>query len=157
MALRPRWSRRKFLIGVGGIASGLAAVGLYKTLRPSSSFNSDATASINDLRVSDPCNVCIIGSGPAGAVLGLDLAKKGLRTLMIESGAWFGGSVDARAEKLGVYRNTGAIQYPLGLSRVRALGGTSNIWTGRCTRLYPMDFKPAAHDVRGADCPKSKR
>jgi hypothetical protein len=157
MALRPRWSRRKFLIGVGGIRSGLTAVGLYKTLRLSSSFNLDATASINDRRVSDPCNVCIIGSGPAGAVLGLDLAKKGLRTLMIESGAWFGGSVDARAEKLGVYRNTGAIQYPLGLSRVRALGGTSNIWTGRCTRLYPMDFKPAAHDVRGADWPKSKR
>ena len=29
MALRPRWSRRKFLIGVGGIAPGLAAVGLF--------------------------------------------------------------------------------------------------------------------------------
>ena len=91
----------------------------------------------------EPYDVCIIGSGPAGTILGTELVKKGIRTLMLESGGsvlrWV---VDNRLKQLAAYQVTGNSQYPLKHSRARAVGGTSNFWTGRCTRFHPSDFAP---------------
>jgi len=97
---------------------------------------------LDALDSSEPFDVCIIGSGPAGTTLGTELVKKGVRTLMLESGGsvlrWV---VDSRLKKLAAYQVTGNSDYPLKHSRARAVGGTSNFWTGRCTRFHPSDFE----------------
>jgi len=97
---------------------------------------------IDALNASELFDVCIIGSGPAGTILGTSLVKKGIRTLIIESG----GSVlrwifDSRLKDLASYQVSGDADYPLKHSRARAIGGTSNFWTGRCTRFHPSDFE----------------
>jgi choline dehydrogenase-like flavoprotein len=87
-------------------------------------------------------DVCIIGSGPAGTLLGTKLASQGVRTLMLESGrglaAWL---TDRRLRSLAEYDYTGDTNYPLALTTSRILGGNSNFWTGRCERLHPSDFE----------------
>ena len=97
---------------------------------------------LDALDSSEPFDVCIIGSGPAGTTLGTELVKKGVRTLILESGGsvlrWV---VDSRLKKLAAYQVTGNSDYPLKHSRARAVGGTSNFWTGRCTRFHPSDFE----------------
>jgi choline dehydrogenase-like flavoprotein len=96
---------------------------------------------LDALTASGPYDVCIIGSGPAGTILGTELVKKGIRTLILESG----GSLlrwvfDSRLKELADYQVSGNTQYPLKNSRARVIGGTSNFWTGRCTRFHPSDF-----------------
>ena len=41
---------------------------------------------IRALDASEPYDVCIIGSGPAGTILGTSLVERGIRTLILESG-----------------------------------------------------------------------
>jgi choline dehydrogenase-like flavoprotein len=90
-------------------------------------------------------DVCVIGSGPAGAVLALDLARRRHRVLVVEAGPRrpraAGGAGEAR---------TG---YPVEESRCRGLGGTSNRWFGACPRLHPLDFEPNAYTPPGAAWP----
>lgn len=88
-------------------------------------------------------DVCIIGSGPAGTVLGTALARRGIRTLILESGrnltSWL---TDKQLNSLAHYEYTGDTNYPLARTTSRLLGGNSNFWTGRCERLHPSDFEP---------------
>ena len=60
-----------------------------------------------------PFDVCIIGSGPAGTVLGKSLVECGVRTVILESGrgllSWF---LDARLKKLAAYRSSWYSQLP---------------------------------------------
>lgn len=86
-------------------------------------------------------DVCIIGTGPAGCTLAQRLSDAGQRVLILESGSALSDS-DGMQEsvKLDSYSVSGPFDYPLQGSRLRALGGTSNIWTGRCPRLLPSDF-----------------
>jgi choline dehydrogenase-like flavoprotein len=88
-------------------------------------------------------DVCIVGSGPAGAVLALDLATRGRAVLLLEAGparprAWLAGP---RATA----RCSGPVDYPIAHTRYRGLGGTSNLWTGGCPRLHPLDLGPNAY------------
>lgn len=97
-------------------------------------------------------DVCIIGSGPAGAVLGLEMVERGRRVVMLEAGSrWRGWSPFGPKED--AVRNTGAVQYPLAGSRCRSLGGTSNFWSGACPRLHPLDFQRNAYTPDGAAWP----
>jgi choline dehydrogenase-like flavoprotein len=99
-------------------------------------------------------DVCIIGSGPAGAVLGQQLMQNGIRTVILESGHDLrGDSFDARTQKLDVYRSTGSVDYPAVATRLRALGGTANMWTGRCARLHPLDLEANAYTPAGSSWP----
>lgn len=99
-------------------------------------------------------DVCIIGSGPAGAVLGKLLVGNKIRTVIIESGPDPSSKpIDPRFRALEVYRSSGSIKYPVEASRSRALGGTSNIWTGRCPRLHPIDLEINAYTPDDAPWP----
>lgn len=95
------------------------------------------------LDASQPYDVCIVGSGFAGAVLASDLVERGVRTLLLESGdslvRWF---LDPRVKQLAAYGVSGGANYPATRTKARALGGNSNFWTGRCERFHASDFEP---------------
>lgn len=96
--------------------------------------------------------VCIVGSGPAGTILGLELVRRGIGTLILESGPAQGGN--PRFADLDRFTNVGPIDYPLNGSRLRAVGGTSH-WTGHCPRLRESDFVSATRYGFGEDWPIS--
>jgi choline dehydrogenase-like flavoprotein len=97
-------------------------------------------------------DVCIVGSGPAGTLLGTTLASRGVRTLILESGTGLASWLtNQRLKSLAEYEYTGDTHYPLNRTTSRILGGNSNFWTGRCERLHPSDFQP--HPYTPSDNP----
>jgi choline dehydrogenase-like flavoprotein len=97
---------------------------------------------IDALDSSDFFDVCIVGSGPAGTILGKSLVENGVKTLILESGSGlFKWLTDSRLQNLAAYEFTGDTDYPLTKTKARLLGGNSSFWTGRCERLHPSDFE----------------
>ena len=80
----------------------------------------------------------IIGGGPAGISLALQLEKQNKRVLIIEVG-------DEVETDIIQDRNLGKVigdkYFDLRNSRGRRFGGTSNKWGGSCTPLDEADFK----------------
>src|SRR5919108_1072261 len=92
-------------------------------------------------------DVCIVGAGPAGISIALELARVGCEVCLVESG---GREPEAEAQKLNEGVSVGYWYYPLAATRVRAFGGTSAHWfvakadevDGWRTRpLDPVDFE----------------
>ena len=84
-------------------------------------------------------DVVVIGAGPAGLTLAQSLATKRLRVLIVEAG----GAKDsrlAREDCRGTLAESEFFHPSLDTYRVRALGGTSRIWGGRCIPYDPIDF-----------------
>ena len=107
--------------------------------------------SLSGLYETETFDVCIVGSGPAGAVLGLDLVRRGFNTVVLDSGSGFNCRIpDSSIEKLDVCRSSGPVEYPVKASRYRGLGGTSNLWKGGCPRLHPLDFQDNAYTPKAA-------
>lgn len=102
-----------------------------------------SNTSLEALGASASYDVCIIGSGPAGTILATSLARRGVRTLLLESGRGLGSWLtDRRLKALARYDFSGDTNYPLVRTTSRVLGGNSNFWTGRSERLHPSDFAP---------------
>jgi hypothetical protein len=90
-------------------------------------------------------DVAVVGAGPAGIVLALELARGGHRVALIESG---GDSFDAAVQRLGDTVGGGDRWHvPMSLATRRQVGGASNLWAGRCLPLDPIDFQP--RDIAG--------
>ncbi len=93
------------------------------------------------------CDVCIVGSGAAGAVLYDILARTKARVVLLESG---GLSVETDTQELneGVTRIDGKKPKrevtDLVHNRLRCLGGTTGHWGGGCMPFDEVDF--AARD-----------
>ena len=92
-------------------------------------------------------DVCIIGAGPAGISLTLELARAGWRVCLLESG---GREPHPETQKLNEGRSVGYWYYPLRATRVRAFGGTSAGWAAtpaekaegwRARPFDPIDFE----------------
>jgi choline dehydrogenase-like flavoprotein len=86
------------------------------------------------------CDLCIVGGGPCGIAIAQACAAAGaIRVCVLESG---GVSPDRRTEDLSRGEDVGPVRYdPLHTARVRYLGGSGNIWSGRCRPLDPIDFR----------------
>jgi choline dehydrogenase-like flavoprotein/nucleoside-diphosphate-sugar epimerase len=84
------------------------------------------------------CDVCIIGSGPAGLTIARELAETNLRVVVLESG---GLERHSETDALNDVDNVGEArvmdQWKV---RNRILGGSSFTWSGRCAPFDPIDF-----------------
>lgn len=85
--------------------------------------------------------VCIVGAGPAGIVLALELARRGRQVVLLE-----GGGIDSPGDGESIYQGESSGRpYPLYGSRLRWLGGTSNHWGGWVKPLDDVDFDEKSH------------
>ena len=85
----------------------------------------------------------VIGAGPAGITLALELAKANRTVLVFETGTATEPREDMpNAINYGHFANDWWNRHS-----VRTLGGTSRIWTAWCAPLMDQDFdNPAADD-----------
>jgi glucose dehydrogenase len=120
-------------------------------------------------------DVCIVGSGIAGALIAAEATRNGRSVIMIEAGQRFEFAdrlhqlrdyeilhgplwpysnaqrdvyVDTSEESLGV-------PYMLERYRVKGVGGSTLHWGARINRLMPSDFRTAATYGLGIDWPLS--
>lgn len=83
--------------------------------------------------------VIIIGGGPAGISLALELEKRRVPSLLLEAG---GTRIDAAGQQaLQAESISPADHGPVHRFRHRVLGGTSSVWGGRCIPFEPIDFE----------------
>ena len=84
-------------------------------------------------------DVCVVGSGPVGACLAIDLAYRGLSVLVLELGLV---APDRRIQSLSdAVISLPQYHHPMSLAVSRMLGGTSALWGGRCVPLDEIDFE----------------
>lgn len=88
-------------------------------------------------------DVCVVGSGPAGIVTSLELARRGVKVTLVESGEW--KPTEAHKD-LSVTNNYDPMRHaPMELATSRQVGGASNLWGGRCVPFDPVEFELRAH------------
>jgi|TARA_A100001391_G_scaffold31836_3_gene17000 choline dehydrogenase-like flavoprotein len=83
-------------------------------------------------------DVCIAGAGPAGITLALELARRGITSVLLESG---GMQYEESVQSLYDGKVTGHANTDVSYSRLRQFGGTSGHWTGMCAPLEAIDFE----------------
>jgi choline dehydrogenase-like flavoprotein len=100
------------------------------------------------------CDVCIVGSGPAGLTIATELADGQRDVLVLESGAR--SREDPFSTALNEIESIGVTSPMEGraAARNRVFGGSSLTWSGRCTWLDPIDFE-ARPWVSGSGWPVS--
>jgi choline dehydrogenase-like flavoprotein len=83
-------------------------------------------------------DLAVIGAGPAGITVALEAADRGISVVLLESG---GLDFDPQAQDLSEGAEWDRHRHaPLSLSVRRQVGGTSNIWGGRCVPFDAVDF-----------------
>lgn len=93
-------------------------------------------------------DLAIVGAGPAGIVIALEAARRGLDVVLLESGSEkYNEPVQALSEAAEWDRSRHA---PMSMAIRRQVGGTSVTWGGRCVPFDPVDFttRPVAGSVR---------
>lgn len=100
-------------------------------------------------------DICIIGGGPVGIITARALCERGFRTLLLESG---GRALQPESQKLSEAVNLSPDNhYAPHITVARRLGGSSNLWGGRCLPYDPIDFRARpwldlpAWPITGAD------
>lgn len=82
-------------------------------------------------------DVVVVGAGPAGIAVTLDLARSGHNVLLLDSG---GPAQERASQELAKGTSDGETYYRLERSRIRAFGGTSQHWMPQsCMRARPLD------------------
>nr|WP_042671067.1 GMC family oxidoreductase [Methylobacterium sp. B34] len=84
------------------------------------------------------CDVCIIGSGPAGSTIARELSDTKARIVVLESG---GFDRNASVDALNEIENIGRPREEQWAVRNRIVGGSSHTWGGRCAPFDEIDFE----------------
>jgi GMC oxidoreductase len=83
-------------------------------------------------------DVAVVGAGPAGIVVALEVAAAGHDVILLESG---GFDYDAAVQSLGdEAERDPTLHAPMSLATRRQVGGASTIWGGRCVPFDAVDF-----------------
>ncbi|EJN59154.1 GMC family oxidoreductase [Halogranum rubrum] len=123
-----------------------------------------------DRTPSDRTDVCIVGAGPAGALVAAKLAAAGHDVVVLDAGPRFDPAErEDRMERLlrpgddrpvwpvdperDAYSSTGEREYPLNAARVKGIGGTTLHWQGMVMRLHEQDFRLDSSVGAGTDWP----
>lgn len=99
---------------------------------------------LNDLRAapasctSQKADVVVIGAGLAGLLLAVLLARKGVRVVVVESGAAEGAVTDD--DPLNIVEQRGQPYRGAMEGRLRGFGGTSRMWGGAMLPFLPCDM-----------------
>jgi choline dehydrogenase-like flavoprotein len=83
------------------------------------------------------CDLCVVGSGPAGIAIADRLRNSGLSVMLLEAG---GRDYQLAAQKLYRGQTVGHPYYRLDACRWRMFGGGSNRWGGWCRPLDAADY-----------------
>jgi choline dehydrogenase-like flavoprotein len=153
---QPKLNRRSFLAGLGGTIGALSVRGFTSNSQAADQVpnSKHRTGRFGDVDENTTFDVCIIGSGFAGAILGQSLVRQGIKTVILESGADpRRKSVDPRFSELEVFRSSGPIEYPVVSTRFRGVGGTSWLWAGNCRRFHPMELERNSYAPGGGSWP----
>jgi len=87
-------------------------------------------------------DICVVGAGPVGISLALELARLGRSVLLLESGE---DGPNAEAQRLSDAAIADAKTHvAMDIAVQRSLGGTSNLWGGRCVPFEAIDFEARA-------------
>ncbi|QCC47767.1 GMC family oxidoreductase [Halobellus limi] len=113
-------------------------------------------------------DVCVVGSGPAGALVAHRLAEQGADVVVLEAGPRF-DFADRREQQerhirpgmddpweMGGPRDdytTAGRHYPLNAARVKGVGGSTLHWQGMVMRLHERDFEMETRHGVGVDWP----
>lgn len=85
------------------------------------------------------CDVCIVGAGAAGIAMANELAGAALDVVVLESG---GRQIEKETQDLHKGEVVDPKRHaPLHEYRLRQLGGTTNVWGGRCAPYDAIDFE----------------
>lgn len=112
-------------------------------------------------------DLCVIGSGIAGALIANQCAQRGATVLVLEAGPEYlrrDRQAQQRKYMLGfdpwppsrkhdVYVNASDFPYELNAYRVRAVGGSTLHWSGVAQRMMASDFETATRYGLGTDWP----
>lgn len=113
-------------------------------------------------KYADGADVCIIGAGAAGGVLAYELAKAGLRVVVIEAGPFWNPQTDFASDELTMrhlgWQATRLVdgQNPLKMGHNnsgRGVGGGTVHFTGVFLRFHESDFMTHTADGVGEDWP----
>lgn len=92
-----------------------------------------------DDKIDDAYDICVVGAGPLGIAVALHCARVGYSVLLIEAG---NSLVGAKPElPTSDDRITNEHHSPPELTKARGIGGTSQIWGGRCLPFVDLDFE----------------
>lgn len=84
------------------------------------------------------CDLCIVGGGPAGISLALELEDSPYRICLLESG---GLDYERSTQALLKGEVLGSTYPELHETRLAALGGSTAVWAGWCRPLDPIDLE----------------
>ncbi|QDA36788.1 NAD-dependent epimerase/dehydratase family protein (plasmid) [Paracoccus liaowanqingii] len=84
------------------------------------------------------CDICIVGSGPAGATLAAELSGSTARVIVLESG---GPERRNDCDDLDAIESVGRARAEQWSVRNRIVGGSSHTWGGRCAPFDEIDFE----------------
>jgi len=127
-----------------------------------------------DRTPSDRVDICIVGSGVAGALVATKAAEMGHEVVMLEAGERFPPPGDRFEQQERAIRpshtlpevwnvggerdrfvSSGPVDYSLNHKRVKGVGGTTLHWGGLSPRMHPKDFEMDTRYGLASDWPLS--
>ena len=102
-------------------------------------LDSSAFAGSDALPEALRCDICIVGTGPAGATIARELSNTSLRVTVLESGG------TERRDETDALNEIESVGWPRvtdqWLVRNRVVGGSSTTWHGRCASFNEVDLQ----------------